>query len=133
MAKKITTDVSTVVDITARRNDSFYIKTTLTQEDGSLYNVVSNSGAVYTAHFEIYNSNSARVLSFLSEASPTNNSTVNSVIDVDSDSSALTIDVPAINMTIREGSYKYKFYIKSDNVDNDTNTIMTGKFKVVDI
>jgi len=133
MAKKITTDVSSVVDITARRNDSFYIKTTLTQEDGSLYNVVSSTGVVYTAHFEVYDANSVRILTFLSAATPTSNTTVNSVIDVDSDSSALTIDVPATNMTIREGVYKYKFYIKSDSVDNDTNTIMTGKFKIVDI
>lgn len=133
MAKKITTDVSTTVDITARRNDSFYIKTTLTQEDGSLYNVVSNAGAVYTAHFEVYDANSVRILTFLSAETPTSSTTVNSVIDVDADTSALTMDVPATNMTIREGVYKYKYYIKSDELDNDTNTIMTGKFKIVDI
>lgn len=131
MATKVSTDIASVVDITARRNDSFYLKVELTNPDGTIYDIVGADGVAFESLFEIYDSNDVLILGFLS-GSDSNSSTVNSVIVVDGSKAELVIDVPATNMTIRSGTYKYKFYVKH-TTDAVTNTIMVGKFKVTDI
>ena len=93
MASKISTDIASVVDVTARRNDSFYLKV-------ELNSVAANK---------------------------------NTTITINGSSGLLEINALASDMAIRSGSYKYKFYVKASNTDNVTNTVMVGKFKVVDI
>ena len=133
MATKISTDIATVVDITSRRNDSFYLKTDLTNSDGTHYTITDSAEAAYIAKFEVYDSSDVLVLGFTSLDSGSSSSPfVDGKIDVIQTTSSLEINAPASNMTIRSGSYKYKFYIYSDT-DLETNTIMVGKLKVVDV
>ena len=131
MAKKITADVASSVDITARRNDSFYLKAELKNTDGTIYDIIDSAEEDYTAHFEVYDANDVLILGFLS-GTDSNTLLHNSTITVSGSASTLEINAPATNITIRSGSYKYKYYIKSAT-DSVTNTIMVGKFKVVDI
>tara|TARA_R110002072_G_scaffold23298_2_gene80735 strand:- start:88 stop:483 length:396 start_codon:yes stop_codon:yes gene_type:complete len=131
MATKISADIASIIDITARRNDSFYLKAELKNTDGTIYDIIDTSEANYTAHFEIYDANDVLILGFLS-STDSNSATVDSSIVVDGATATLLINSPATNMTIRSGSYKYKYYVKS-GTDNVTNTVMVGKFKVVDI
>mgnify|MGYP003624865620 FL=1 len=131
MATKISADIASIIDITARRNDSFYLKAELKNTDGTIYDIIDTSEADYTAHFEIYDANDVLILGFLS-STDSNSATVDSSIVVDGATATLLINSPATNMTIRSGSYKYKYYVKS-GTDNVTNTVMVGKFKVVDI
>jgi hypothetical protein len=133
MANKISTDIATVVDITARRNDSFYLKTELTQADGTLYTLKDSNQVDYNAKLEVYNANDETVLGFTSLSSGSAAPIYDSIITVSSSDSSLTIDADAAKVTLRTGSYKYKFYIYSGSPDNETNTIMVGKFKVVDV
>jgi hypothetical protein len=131
MATKISADIASAVDITVRRNDSFYLKTELTNNDGTAYNVVDATDATYKAHFEVYDSSDVLVLGFTSLTSGSTIPVYDGKITV-STTASLVIKAAANLMTIRSGSYKYKYYIKSD-ADGETNTIMVGKFKVVDI
>tara|TARA_R110002012_G_scaffold180314_1_gene346119 strand:+ start:8258 stop:8653 length:396 start_codon:yes stop_codon:yes gene_type:complete len=131
MATKISADVASVVDITVRRNDSFYLKTELKNTDGTVYDIIDESDQNYTAHFEIYDANDVRILGFISgtDSAP---ELKNNTITVTGSTATLVINSPASNMALRSNTYKYKFYIKTTN-DNITNTVMVGKFKVVDI
>lgn len=131
MATKISIDVASVVDITARRNDSFYLKTELTNSDGTIYNIIDSAQADYVALFEVYDANDILILGFSSVAND-NTNIHGSTIDVTSSTSTLEINAPASNITLRSGTYKYKYYVKT-TTDNVTNTIMIGKLKVVDI
>ncbi len=132
MATKISADIASVVDITARRNDSFYLKTELKNTDGTVYDIIDSDDNNYNAHFEIYDANDVLVLGFLS-GTDSNNKTVNSCITITGSTAILEINVAASNMTLRSGTYKYKYYVQAANSDNVTNTVMVGKFKVVDI
>jgi len=131
MATKISIDVASVVDITARRNDSFYLKTELTNTDGTIYNIVDSSSTDYVALFEVYDANDILILGF-SSTTDDNANIHGSTITVTSSTSTLEINAPATNITLRSGTYKYKYYVKT-TTDNVTNTIMVGKLKVVDI
>lgn len=131
MATKISIDVASVVDITARRNDSFYLKTELTNTDGTIYNLIDSAQSDYVALFEVYDANDILTLGFSSIADD-NANIHGSTITVTSSTSTLEIDAPATNITLRSGTYKYKYYVKT-TTDNVTNTIMVGKLKVVDI
>lgn len=131
MATKISADIASVVDITARRNDSFYIKTALTKADGTIYNLSGTSDDnPYVARLEIYDANDVKVLAFISDTGTSPE--VGNTVTVAPSTGELTINVPATNMTIRTGVYKYKFYVTHSG-DAETNTVMVGKFKVVDI
>ncbi len=131
MATKISADIASIVDITARRNDSFYLKTTLTKSDGSIYNLSGTSDAQpYEAKLEVYDANDVKVLSFVS-GTGSGVEVSNSVV-VNVTTGELTVKVPATGMTIRTGVYKYKFFVNHTG-DEETNTVMIGKFKVVDI
>lgn len=134
MATKISADIASAVDVTARRNDSFYLKAELKNTDGTIYDIIDSNDEEYLAYFEIYDSNDVLVLGFTSTSS-SNSKFVSSSISVNGQTAVLEINVSANNMTLRSGTYKYKYYVKSsDDVnDNVTNTIMVGKFKVVDI
>jgi len=127
---KISADIAKVVDITARRNDSFYLKVTLTNEDGSVYDIVEEGGNNYSAYLEIYNKDEL-VLGF-SSVSNASSPIISSSITVNGSEASLTIETTSNNMGLYSGSYKYKMYVTS-TTDNETNTVMVGKFKVVDI
>lgn len=130
MATKVSADVASIVDVTARRNDSFYLQTTLTQADGSIYLLQGADTNAYVAKFEIYDSNDVKVLAFISGTGSAPE--VNNTITVGATTGVLTINVAATSMTIRSGTYKYKLVV-SHAGDAVTNTVMVGKFKVVDI
>lgn len=127
---KISADIAKVVDITARRNDSFYLKVTLTNEDGSVYDIIEEGGSNYSAYLEIYNKDEL-VLGF-SSVSNASSPIVGSSIVVNGLEASLTIETTANNMGLYSGSYKYKMYVTS-TTDSETNTVMIGKFKIVDI
>ena len=131
MAKKISVDIASVVDITARRNDSFYLKSELKKEDGTIYDIIEEGGSNYAASFEIYDANDLLILGFIS-GTDEDTTLKNNTITVTGTTAELEINSPATNMTLRSGTYKYKYYVKSVT-DAVTNTIMVGKFKVVDI
>tara|TARA_R100000541_G_scaffold33347_1_gene41983 strand:+ start:32854 stop:33246 length:393 start_codon:yes stop_codon:yes gene_type:complete len=130
MATKISIDVASVVDITARRNDSFYLKTELTNSDGTIYNLEDPEGRTHSVFFEVYDANDILVLAFSSSAN--SNPLIYPTIDVNLSPATLTISHPSSYFTIRSGTYKYKYYVRSYNL-SIVNTIMVGKLKVVDI
>jgi len=131
MATKISTDIASVVDITARRNDSFYLKTELTKSDGTVYDIIGTDTVNYVAKFEIYDANDVLILGFISNTDSLNQ-TVDNSISVDGSKAELVIDVPGPNMSLRSSTYKYKYYVYHET-DSVTNTIMVGKFKITDI
>ena len=131
MATKISADVASVIDITARRNDSFYLKTELRNSDGTVYDIIDTNDDNYTAHFEIYDANYVLILGFISNTNA-NAKLKDNTIEVTGSTGTLVLSSPATHMTLRSNTYKYKFYIKT-TADSITNTIMVGKFKVVDI
>ena len=133
MASKLSADIAQKIDITARKNDSFYLQITLTNTDGTIYDIVSVGGNDYVAYMEVYNANDEMVLGFNSLSSSWGSGYVASqIITVVGSTAVLTIDSPATNMTLRVGSYKYKLYV-TESTDAQTNTVMYGKFKVIDL
>ena len=133
MATKLSADIAQKVDITARKNDSFYLEITLSNSDGTVYDIVSISGDDYVAYMEVYNANDEMVLGFNSLSSNWGTGYVASkIITVVGSTAVLTINSPATNMTLRVGSYKYKLYV-TESTDSQTNTVMYGKFKVIDL
>jgi hypothetical protein len=133
MATKLSADIAQNVDITSRKGDSFYLKITFTNKDGTIYDFINSAEQPYEAYFEVYNTNDALVLGFTSLSSGYAAGYVNAkIITVDGPTAVITVDSPDTHMGLRVDSYKYKLYVK-DTTDNQTNTVMYGKFKVVDI
>ena len=66
--KSISTDIANTVNITLRRNDSFYLKVDLTNEDGSIYVLSDEDGTPFTAFLDVYSLNDEPVLGFSTEA-----------------------------------------------------------------
>lgn len=128
---KLSVDIAKKYDLTVRRNDSFYLKVVLSNEDGTAYNITSEAGEAYQADFKIYNSNDEVILGF-SSASSQANPIIDSSISVTKETATLVISTTADNMGIYTGSYKYKLVV-SESTDNETNTVMVGKFKIIDI
>ena len=140
MATKISSDISTNIDITARKNDSFFLEATITNENSSVFDLTSYS----TIDFIIKNSNSTIVKTFQKTGVAATDTTESIKAATIVDSGALgviTINVPATttttnnpsvtfnNMNIQVGSYTYILKIVSST---ETNTILHGKFKVMD-
>ncbi len=133
MATKLSADIAQNVDITARKGDSFYLKITFTNKDGTIYDFLSENLDPYEAYFEVYNTNDDLVLGLTSLTSGWASGYVSAeIITVDATTAVITIDSPDTNMGLRVDSYKYKLYVKEDT-DNQTSTVMYGKFKVIDI
>jgi len=128
---KLSVDIAKKYDLTARRKDSFYLKIALSNDDGTVYNITNSANSAYRADFNIYNSNDELILAFTSETSAQLPLIVNSIA-VTKETATLVISTTANNMGIYTGTYKYKLVV-SDATDNETNTVMIGKFKVVDI
>jgi len=126
---KVSADIAKSIDITARRNDSFYLKVVLTNEDGSVYNLIDSASSDYQADLKVYN-NDELVLGFTSATG--DDPIINSSIEVSGSTATLIITTIASNMSLYTGNYKYKLYVSSAT-DSETNTVMVGKFKIVDI
>jgi hypothetical protein len=126
---KVSADIAETVDITLRRGDSFYLKIELTNEDGTNYNLYDSNGvSAMDCNFEVYN-NDRLILGYAAKEalSPM----VSQTIAVDPAESTITIDSAATNQSLYSGAYKYKLYV----TDNGSvfNTVMIGKFKVIDL
>jgi len=130
MAKKVSVDIANEVDLTARKGDSFYLKAVLTNEDGTVYDIIDSAEANYEANMEIYN-NDQLILGFTS-ASGKSGPYINSTITVDGSLAELVISTTGNNMNIHPGSYKYKIYVTS-STDSETNTVVIGKLKITDL
>lgn len=139
MATKISSDISTNVDITARKSDSFFLEVSITNEDSSIFDLTDFSAM----SFEIKNSNNNIIKSFISGGA-INNTTEGSkpqTITKNETLGKIIINVPAFttttgvhgktydNMNLPVGSYAYTLVIQSAT---DVNTILHGKFKSVD-
>ena len=128
---KVSADIAETVDITLRRGDSFYLKVDLTNEDGSNYNLYGPNGvSAMDCNFEVYN-NDELVLGYAAKLDGITAPMVASTIAVVPADSTITITSAAANQSIYSGTYKYKFYVT--DYANEHNTIMVGKFKVIDL
>lgn len=131
MATKVSADVANTADITARRGDSFYLKVVLTNQDGSVYNLVDSTPADYQADMKIYNTNDQELIGLTSK-STANSPEIADTITVTSSTGELVISTTATNMNLFAATYKYKIYVSSAT-DSETNTVLVGKFKVIDL
>lgn len=128
---KVSADIAETVDITLRRGDSFYLKIDLTNEDGSNYNLYTENGvSAMDCNFEVYN-NDELVLGYAAKADGVNAPMIASTVAVDPADSTITITSGATNQSIYSGTYKYKLYVTDHS--NVFNTVMVGKFKVIDL
>lgn len=142
MASKISADVSTKIDITARKNDSFFLDITVTNSDDTVYNLSSS-----TISFNIFDSLGTNIKKFDNTSAGTNNANFTesykpgTLTKVDS-TGVITINVPTTtvdssessdvtysNMNLLSGSYPYTLVITTST---ETTTILHGKFKVID-
>tara|TARA_R110000744_G_scaffold17850_3_gene48117 strand:- start:6432 stop:6830 length:399 start_codon:yes stop_codon:yes gene_type:complete len=130
---KISADIAQIVDITARRSDSFYLQVALSNDDGTTYNLIDSASNPYEADMFIYDSTDRLILTFES-----NNyvsgvpGTLSDAIVIDTTKSTLTIEVLGSNMGLHTGNYKYKLVLSSDT-DDEVNTVMVGKLKIIDL
>lgn len=140
MATKISSDISTNVDITSRKLDSFFLQAAVTNEDSTVFNLTSYTNI----DFVITNSNNTVVKKFSktgTAASGTTESLKPATITDTGSAGVITINVTATttttnspsvtfkNMNVQVGSYTYTLKIASST---ETHTILHGKFKVVD-
>tara|TARA_R100001244_G_scaffold132313_1_gene108045 strand:- start:32 stop:424 length:393 start_codon:yes stop_codon:yes gene_type:complete len=127
---KITADISKDIDITARRNDSFYLSITASNDDGTVYDLLKDDGATaFDCKLYIYNSDGNAILGF-SSGTETPSYFVESVITVTPGTGVIVIDVPASGITLMKGAYKYKMVVYGTT---EVNTLISGKFKLIDI
>jgi hypothetical protein len=124
---RISADIATNVEITARVGDSFYLKIELENESGGVYDLSSIFSGSYTAEMKIIDVNDTNVLTLTSEESGLAARTVYGAIEISA--STFTIDVASSDMVVRRGSYRYKLLVK-DNLDKVT--FLVGKFKAID-
>ena len=128
MAQQITSDTATEVDITIRKDDSFFLELTLTKADGTHYDF----SAYETASLAVYNTTGSIIRDFVAAVEVATLPTVAGAINLaNSSSGILKIDTAGGNMNIPSGMYSYKLSI----TDNDATpvqkiTLMFGKFKV---
>jgi len=128
MATQISSDIATEVDITARKNDSFYLKVTLTKSDSTAYDFSS-----YThAFLLVENSSGETVRNFKSSADSVALPNVASAISLTAASTGvLTINTGSANMNVPKGTYSYNLCIQNAaSAPTEKITIMYGKFKI---
>ena len=143
MATKVSSDISTNVDITARKNDSFYLQVTITNSDSTPFDLTDFT----SIELSIKNPNNVEVKRFYrGHVANINTDEVNKAASVSYGTpteGVITINVPAVtvvlepslsagtynNMNILVGSYPYTLKITSAT---ETHTVLHGKFKVVD-
>ena len=142
----ISSDVSSNINITARKFDSFYLEVTVTNEDGTPFSF----GDYTLVQLDIKNANGNLVKRFRNTGNPTTSTTETDkpatiipgqVLNVITNG-LLTIDVPYssstssndpvltfVNMNVLVGTYDYTLTLSGSS---ERVTLMHGKFKVVD-
>ena len=126
----ISADIAQPIDITIRRNDSFYLKLVVTNDDGTVYDLLKDNGSTpFGCQLVVYSSDNNPILGF-SNAQETPAYYVDSSIVVPASTGAIVLEAAASYITIKKGSYKYKLTVLGDT---EVNTLMTGKIKVIDI
>ena len=140
----VSSDVSTNINITARKFDSFYLQVTITYEDGTAFSFADYD----VAKFDITNANGVIVKTFSNSGNPLT-STTDTVkpgtikpLVLNTTDGVLTLYVPYststlnsdpvlkfINMNILVGTYDYVLYLTGSS---ERSTIMHGKFKVIE-
>jgi len=130
MATQISSDIATEVNITARKDDSFFLKITLTKADGSAYDFTDYE----IATLFITNNNGDAVRTLKHSTSTVSLPSVASAISLtEAASGILTISVAGGNMSVPKGNYPYRLVIEDQTPTiNETITVMYGKFKVND-
>tara|TARA_B110000091_G_scaffold164440_1_gene175659 strand:+ start:45549 stop:45920 length:372 start_codon:yes stop_codon:yes gene_type:complete len=120
---KFSTDISNKVDIIARAGDSFYLECTISNEDGSSYDIEEAVGAGGDAFFRIEDSNKELVGGFASVPIVGYNSNTISIVD-----NVLTISAVSTIFLLRAGSYTYSMFLEGTS---GKATILHGKFKLI--
>ena len=124
MATKISSDISTNVDITCRKGDTFSLDAAITNSDGSIFDL---SG--YQAEFIVTNANDNTVRKFYSYAGSSGVIDYYSTISLNDTTGVLSINVTGNKMNVIEGQLRVT--ATSGNNAGDTHTILDGKFKVI--
>lgn len=128
MATKISADVSTNIDITCRKGDNFYLVSTLTNSDNTIFDLSTYENA----EFLVLNSNNNTVRKlYAGSASTSTEIFIYNAITLNATTGQITIDVHGENMEIPEGNYIYNLKIMSTSPIS-VYTILHGKFKVID-
>ena len=144
MATKASSDISTNIDITCRKNDSFFLKATITNADSTAFDLSGYNDII----FLVVNSSSAEVRKFTNGAAGTGNSNYTNILKpgvmtrsdaaggiIEINVKSTTTDTSGVsdviykNMDIPAGTYSYTLKIESST---ELHTIMHGKFKVID-
>jgi len=126
MASKISSDISSNVDITSRKGDSFYLEATITNADGGAFDV----GGYSVMEFIVTNSNGSTYLKLNRGGSSANNHSPNyyQMIAHNDDGGVVTIQATDDMMNFPIGTYVYYLRISSANY---THTMLHGKFKLI--
>lgn len=137
MATQVSSDISTNINITARKNDSFYLQATLTNDDDTVFDLTSYTSVV----LEIKKSSGTLVKTITNAGTASSDTTEilkSQTITKDTTNGIIKIDVPYTtnvsgtvytNMNLLVGSYDYTLKISSST---ELHTVMHGKFKIVD-
>lgn len=137
MATQVSSDISTNINITARKNDSFYLEATLTNDDDTVFDLTSYTSVV----LEIKKSSGTLVKTITNAGTASSDTTEilkSQTITKDTTNGIIKIDVPYTtnvsgtvytNMNLLVGSYDYTLKISSST---ELHTVMHGKFKIVD-
>tara|TARA_R110002096_G_scaffold285676_1_gene479440 strand:- start:750 stop:1139 length:390 start_codon:yes stop_codon:yes gene_type:complete len=128
MATKISSDISTNVDITCRKGDTFSLDAAITNSDGSIFDL---SG--YYAEFIVTNANDNTVRKFYSNAGTSGTIDYYSTISLNSTTGIISINVTGVKMNVIEGQFKYILRVSASSGDNTGNihTLLDGKFRVI--
>ena len=125
----ITSDISKDIDITARRNDSFFIEIVVANDDGSVYDLIKTDESTFDAQLTVYNTNNQPILGFSSKSESAGYFIDNS-ITVTGSTATIKIEAAGSAFNIMKSTYKYKLVVTGDT---EVNTLMSGKFKVIDL
>tara|TARA_R110000744_G_scaffold348471_1_gene454060 strand:- start:653 stop:1042 length:390 start_codon:yes stop_codon:yes gene_type:complete len=128
MATKISSDISTNVDITCRKGDTFSLDAAITNSDGSIFDL---SG--YLAEFIVTNANDNTVRKFYSYAGSSGTIDYYSTISLNNTTGIISINVTGVKMNVIEGQFKYILRVSASSGDNTGNihTLLDGKFRVI--
>lgn len=126
MALKISSDVSTNIDISCRKGDNFFLNAVISNSDGTRFNISTYS----ILQLIVTNANDNTVRKFHNTSGTDGNidffSTISSANHA---TTGISINAAGGKMNIPAGTYKYVFKIASNT---NTHTILDGKFKVID-
>ena len=141
MADKISSDISTNIDITARKGDSFYLEAQVSNTDNTPFDLTEYS--VVTMH--VTTNTGKPVLNLSTDTVLSGNSNFTKIIkpgtitvpEATSGKIIISLDfsttdsvnnVTYQNTDIPVGSYKYLLYISNNT---DKHTVLNGKLKIV--